>query len=165
MTALLDAKSMFQKQLETVFRQELALLLRRHSKERGSDAPDFILAQFLSGCLGAFDGVLTRCTDWFGEGIGQSPGANKAGEEPDLTASVCNLDNLPHLQVDRNQQVNLSAGTLLLLGGRLLSEHGENPQYDRAIAELVSDVLGLSMDHVKNIITLMRMEKNNGNGK
>jgi hypothetical protein len=35
--------------------QELAELLNRHSRENASNTPDFILAQFLLGCLGAFE--------------------------------------------------------------------------------------------------------------
>lgn len=37
------------------FRKELESLLNRHSKENGSDTPDFVLADFLIRCLMAFD--------------------------------------------------------------------------------------------------------------
>lgn len=37
------------------FRKELETLINRHSLENGSDTPDFILAQYLTDCLEAFD--------------------------------------------------------------------------------------------------------------
>ena len=37
------------------FEKELANLLNRHSKENDSDTPDWILAQFMAGCLAAFN--------------------------------------------------------------------------------------------------------------
>ena len=37
------------------FRQELRELINGHSLENGSNTPDFVLANFLVRCLGAFD--------------------------------------------------------------------------------------------------------------
>lgn len=37
------------------FRKDLEQLINRHSKENGSNTPDFLLATFLCGCLAAFD--------------------------------------------------------------------------------------------------------------
>lgn len=34
---------------------ELRSLINRHSKENGSDTPDFVLAQYLQHCLDAFN--------------------------------------------------------------------------------------------------------------
>lgn len=46
---------------ETGLRRDLTAVLNRHSAENGSDTPDYILAQFLHGCLAAFDeAVLAR---------------------------------------------------------------------------------------------------------
>ena len=45
--------------------QELVAVLNRHSAENGSNTPDFILAQFLLGCLAAFDGATLRRGDWY----------------------------------------------------------------------------------------------------
>lgn len=48
------------------FRKELEQVINRHSKENGSDTPDFILAEFLEEMLKVFDHV-TRCRDaWYG---------------------------------------------------------------------------------------------------
>ena len=53
-----------------VFREELVSLINKHSMENGSATPDFILAQFLVGCLEAFDAAVYRRTQWMG---GASP--------------------------------------------------------------------------------------------
>jgi hypothetical protein len=45
---------------ETKFRRELATLLNRYSKENGSDTPDFILANYLIGCLDVFNNTQTQ---------------------------------------------------------------------------------------------------------
>ena len=47
------------------FRRELETLLNRHSKENGSNTPDFILAEYLTGCLENFDRALTKRTQWY----------------------------------------------------------------------------------------------------
>ena len=44
----------------TDFEKELAELINKHSKEGGSDTPDFILAQYVSHCLRAFD-IAVQC--------------------------------------------------------------------------------------------------------
>ena len=36
-------------------RRDLSALINRHSKENGSNTPDFILANYLADCLKAFD--------------------------------------------------------------------------------------------------------------
>lgn len=37
------------------FRRELTSLINSHSKENGSNTPDYVLAEYLEGCLAAFD--------------------------------------------------------------------------------------------------------------
>jgi hypothetical protein len=49
----------------TDFRKELEALINRHSKENGSDTPDFILAEYLNDCLAAYDKAVTRRTKWY----------------------------------------------------------------------------------------------------
>jgi hypothetical protein len=41
---------------KNTFRSDLAAVINKHSKENGSNTPDFILAHFLLDCLKAFDG-------------------------------------------------------------------------------------------------------------
>lgn len=45
---------------------DLTEVLNRHSAENGSDTPDFILAQFLIGCLQAWDANVTAREIWYG---------------------------------------------------------------------------------------------------
>jgi hypothetical protein len=39
----------------TTLRQEIERAINRHSAENGSNTPDFILAEYLTDCLAAFD--------------------------------------------------------------------------------------------------------------
>lgn len=48
------------------FRTELEKLINGHSKENESDTPDFILAEFLAGCLAVFDDAVCSRTKWYG---------------------------------------------------------------------------------------------------
>jgi hypothetical protein len=59
-----DAKREFER--ASAFRRELASCLNRHSRENGSDTPDFILAEYLAGCLEAFDRAVARREEWYG---------------------------------------------------------------------------------------------------
>lgn len=48
------------------FKKELSALLNRHSKENGSNTPDFILAEYLQNCLQVFE-IATQARDgWWG---------------------------------------------------------------------------------------------------
>ena len=48
------------------FITELRELLNRRSIENGSDTPDFILAQYLTDCLRAWNRATKRREDWYG---------------------------------------------------------------------------------------------------
>jgi hypothetical protein len=52
-----DSKSQFRKSIETA--------INSHSMENGSDTPDYILAEYLVGCLEAFDRAVTKRTAWY----------------------------------------------------------------------------------------------------
>jgi len=41
-------------------KQELTVLLNRHSVENESDTPDFILAEYLSGCLTLYNRAIKQ---------------------------------------------------------------------------------------------------------
>lgn len=45
---------------------ELANLLNRFSAENRSNTPDFILAEYLRGCLDLFDQTVRQREDWYG---------------------------------------------------------------------------------------------------
>lgn len=47
-------------------RTEIAAAINRHSVESNSNTPDFILAEYLTGCLSAFDQAVTARERWYG---------------------------------------------------------------------------------------------------
>jgi len=47
------------------FRGKLENLINSCSLENGSNTPDFILAEFLTDCLRAFDKASKRRTEWY----------------------------------------------------------------------------------------------------
>ena len=49
------------------FRRELIALLNKHSKENGSNTPDFVLADYLINCLNNFNLTTQKRTEWYGE--------------------------------------------------------------------------------------------------
>lgn len=48
------------------FELDLSHLINRYSLEAGSDTPDFILAQYLNGCLENFNHTVARREDYYG---------------------------------------------------------------------------------------------------
>lgn len=48
------------------FVDEIRSTINRHSKENGSNTPDFILASFLNDCLKAFDLATKEREKWYG---------------------------------------------------------------------------------------------------
>ncbi|MHA2064470.1 MAG: hypothetical protein ACXABY_08830 [Candidatus Thorarchaeota archaeon] len=50
----------------TAFRKELESLINAHSKENGSNTPDYILAGYLEDCLIAFDRAVFMRELWYG---------------------------------------------------------------------------------------------------
>lgn len=47
-------------------RRELQQLLNKHSQERGSNTPDFVLARYIQLCLAAFDEAVNARDLWYG---------------------------------------------------------------------------------------------------
>ena len=47
-------------------RDEIQAALNRHSAENNSNTPDFILAQFLEGCLSCFDQAVQQRETFYG---------------------------------------------------------------------------------------------------
>ena len=48
------------------FRTDLAAVLNKHSRENGSNTPDFLLAEFLHDVLDAFDDTVKQRAKWYG---------------------------------------------------------------------------------------------------
>lgn len=51
------------------FRLELGILINKHSMENGSDTPDFLLAEYLTDCLKAYDNTMQKREKWYGREI------------------------------------------------------------------------------------------------
>lgn len=49
------------------FEKELTKLINKYSLESGSDTPDYLLAEYLVGCLETFNDTVQRRSDWAGE--------------------------------------------------------------------------------------------------
>ncbi len=65
----------------TSFAQELESLINRYSKENGSDTPDFILAQYLLGCLQAWNVGVQQREHWYGRPL-RTNGTGGTGPSP-----------------------------------------------------------------------------------
>lgn len=48
------------------FATELQSLVNRHSVENASNTPDFILAQYIAGCLATFATAVQQRETWYG---------------------------------------------------------------------------------------------------
>jgi hypothetical protein len=58
---------------DTTFRKQLESLINCESKENGSGTPDFILAEYLEGCLRNYDATITAREKWYGRGPNGEP--------------------------------------------------------------------------------------------
>jgi hypothetical protein len=58
------------KAVDDQFVKELENCINRNSMENGSDTPDFILAEFLSDCLKAWNKAVKNRKIWYGESTG-----------------------------------------------------------------------------------------------
>ena len=50
----------------TSFENELKKLINRYSRENESNTPDFILAQYIMGCLDNYSKIIKRRDNWYG---------------------------------------------------------------------------------------------------
>ncbi|MDP2270899.1 MAG: hypothetical protein Q8K32_09225 [Archangium sp.] len=51
---------------EPRLRKTIEAAINANSAENGSNTPDFILAEYLTDCLAAFDKAVVRRGDWYG---------------------------------------------------------------------------------------------------
>jgi len=56
-----------------MLRDEIRWAINRHSAEKGSNTPDFILAEYLTDCLVAFDKAVTQRASWYGRKVSAKP--------------------------------------------------------------------------------------------
>ena len=50
---------------ELTFTEALEQLINKYSKENGSNTPDFILAEYLTACLKAYDTATNERNNWY----------------------------------------------------------------------------------------------------
>ena len=62
-------------------RQDIENAINRNSAENGSNTPDFVLAEYLTDCLHAFDKATGKREKWYGTHL--APG-NREPEAPEL---------------------------------------------------------------------------------
>jgi hypothetical protein len=68
-------------------KDEITAAINRYCAENGSDTPDFILAQYLMDCLGAFDAAVVARERWYGREK-QPAGGTGAVPEPEVATAV-----------------------------------------------------------------------------
>lgn len=68
------------------FRKALENLINCHSMENGSDTPDFMLAEYLSDCLRAFDKAVSARERWYDRACGGGAITAALGENADPTS-------------------------------------------------------------------------------
>ena len=54
---------------ELSFRKDLESLINHYSREYPSNTPDFILAEYLCGCLELFDKTMQDREKWYGDSV------------------------------------------------------------------------------------------------
>jgi hypothetical protein len=64
------------------FKKELETLLNKHSKENGSDTPDFILAEYLNACLEVYNTTIGLREKWYNRPLSRDSGKQPFTEEP-----------------------------------------------------------------------------------
>lgn len=52
--------------LPRTFEQDLVHIINKHSKESGSNTPDYILAEYMGNCLKAFHHATRLRDNWYG---------------------------------------------------------------------------------------------------
>ncbi len=54
-------------------RDDIEAAINSNSAENGSNTPDFLLAEFLTDCLAAFDKAVGSRERWYGRGAAANP--------------------------------------------------------------------------------------------
>jgi hypothetical protein len=91
-----------------IFTDELRQLLNRHSMENGSNTPDFLLSQYLTDCLIAYNKVAQANSQWHGGTEGERP-ARIDCVWPDESGPIGQNDDRPEFSVLMSVYVVLRA--------------------------------------------------------
>jgi len=87
-----ETRALEEKFREIELRPQIAELLNRFSAENGSDTPDFILAQYLTDCLKAFDHAVNAREIWYGRQPKAMVGGSGKDPEPEVEDVETDLD-------------------------------------------------------------------------
>jgi hypothetical protein len=68
--------------------KDLASLLNRYSRENESNTPDFILADYLIGCLISFEQSVNAREKWYGRQTAPDGGSGPVPVDPGVTTNV-----------------------------------------------------------------------------
>ncbi len=80
--AVIDEQLRAERNAKDQFREELETLINRHSRENGSNSPDWLLAEYLVDCLDVFDRAVRNRDQQYGiEGIPCNPRISTDEEE------------------------------------------------------------------------------------
>lgn len=66
---------MREREQATCFEVELRRLINRYSQENASNTPDWILAQYLRGCLSTFNVAVQQRETWYGRNAQPTAGS------------------------------------------------------------------------------------------
>lgn len=84
------------------FMQELEQLINKHSQENGSNTPDFILANYLKNCLGAFNEAVESRELWYGrkpvEASAETVQQLAAEQRASTTTDTDSPDEVPNVE-------------------------------------------------------------------
>lgn len=72
-------------------RKEIQRAINRCSAENGSNTPDFLLADFLVGCLAAFDQTVTAREKWYGRDPARGPASCADPPSPTTREALASL--------------------------------------------------------------------------
>ena len=55
------------------FQKDLAQLINKYCIENESDTPDFMIAEYLDGCLQVYNETITKREEWYGRSKQSQP--------------------------------------------------------------------------------------------
>lgn len=123
------------------FENDLRDLINTHCRENGSDTPDYLLAEYLVGCLNAYDRAVRQRDDWVGRPF-ICAAAN--GARPAMTDAQIREALIGVLEADGWAEVYYRWGTLYgYPPGCTIHGPGKlevPPRYDRDLNAIVERV-------------------------
>lgn len=69
---VIDNPIPFDNNISRTFKEELTTLINKYNKENNSNTPDFIIAQYIEGCLSSFNLAVQQREAWHGRELRSS---------------------------------------------------------------------------------------------